>query len=166
MAGQGDRHRGDDADEERDRYRELLAELRTIIPGAQVLLAFLLTVPFASRFEQVDQLGKVVFTVSLMAIAAAVVLFLAPAAYHRLAPRSDRLGRLRFGVRVALVGMALVGLSIASAVFVVVRFLFDSTTTALVLAAATAVLATLSWLVVPLLRGRADSSPREVQDRP
>jgi hypothetical protein len=45
-------------DEERQRYSELLGELRTVIPGVQVLFAFLLTVPFSSRFEQVDRVGR------------------------------------------------------------------------------------------------------------
>jgi hypothetical protein len=94
-------------EEERQRYNELLGELRTVIPGVQVLFAFLLTVPFSSRFAEVDRVGKVVFTVSLMAVAAATVLFLGPAAYHRLADRQDRRGRLRYGVGLALAGMAL-----------------------------------------------------------
>lgn len=37
-------------DEDRERYIELLGELRTVIPGVQVLFAFLLTAPFSSRF--------------------------------------------------------------------------------------------------------------------
>jgi hypothetical protein len=49
-----------DKEEERERYRELLEELRTIIPEAQVLFAFLLTVPFAARFSQIDSCGKIV----------------------------------------------------------------------------------------------------------
>ncbi|HEX2225883.1 MAG TPA: DUF6328 family protein, partial [Candidatus Binatia bacterium] len=116
----------DTTEEERERYRELLEELRTIIPGVQVLFAFLLTAPFAARFSQVDSLGKIIFTVSLVAVAIATVLFLAPAAYHRLATRRDRRGRLRFGVRTALAGLSLLGFSITCAVFVVVRFVFDS----------------------------------------
>ena len=61
------RHR--DEDVSRERYRELLEELRTIIPGAQVLLGFLLTVPFAGRFTEVDDLGEAVFLVALVAVA-------------------------------------------------------------------------------------------------
>lgn len=154
----------DDQDaEERRRYDELLAELRTIIPGAQVLLAFLLTVPFASRFAQVDRLGKVVFTVSLMAIGAAVVLFFAPTAYHRLADRQDRRGRLRYGVRLALAGMALVGLSITCAVFVVVRFMFESAELAIALALGTGALAVSTWLVVPLAHRKRRNATAETQ---
>lgn len=139
-------------EEKRERYRELLEEVRTIIPGVQVLFAFLLTVPFASRFDQVDTLGKIVFTLSLVAVALATILFLAPAAYHRLAGHRDRQGRLRFGVRTALAGLFLLALSITCAVFVVVRFLFDSAALGAATAAATALLAIVMWYVLPVYR--------------
>lgn len=151
----------DTNDEDRERYRELLEELRTIIPGAQVLFAFLLTVPFATRFSEIDRLGKIIFTVSLMAVAAATVLFLAPAAYHRLSDHHDRRGRLRFGVRTTLVGMSLLVLSITCVVFVVVRFLFSSFTLGAVVAGAMAVLAIAMWYVPPLLRRRRSADTED-----
>lgn len=135
---------------QRDRYRELLEELRTIIPGAQVLFAFLLTAPFAARFGGIDALGKMVFLVSLLSVAAATVLFLAPAAYHRLAAHHDRAGRLRFGVRTTLAGLFLLALSIGCAIFVVIRFLFDTPIPALLIAVAMGLLVTLLWYVIPV----------------
>ena len=139
-------------EEERQRYSELLGELRTVIPGVQVLFAFLLTVPFSSRFAEVDRLGKMLFTVSLMAVAAATMLLLGPAAYHRLADQQDRRGRLRYGVGLALAGMALLALSISCAVFVVGRLIFDDTRMGAGLAAATTVTAVVIWYVVPVIR--------------
>jgi MFS family permease len=143
---------GQERDEDRQRYSELLGELRTIIPGVQVLFAFLLTVPFSARFAEVDQVGKAIFTVSLMAVTAATVLLLGPAAYHRLADEPDRRRRLRYGVRLALVGMALLALSISCAVFVVGRLTFDDTRVGAGLAAATAVAAALLWYIVPVIQ--------------
>jgi MFS family permease len=139
-------------DEERQRYSELLGELRTVIPGVQVLFAFLLTVPFSSRFEQVDQVGKVVFTVSLMTVAAATVLLLGPAAYHRLGDQQDRHRRVRYGVRLTLAGMALLALSISCAVFVVGRIVFDNARVGTGLAVATAVAAAVIWYIVPIIQ--------------
>lgn len=139
-------------EEQRQRYQELLGELRTIIPGAQVLLAFLFTVPFSSRFVEVDHLGRVVFTVSLVSVAVATVLFVAPAAYHRLADPQDRQARLRFGIRTALWGLALLALSITCAIFVVVRFLFHSDLLGLGVAAAIALLAFSVWYILPIRR--------------
>ncbi len=37
---------------------EVLQELRIAMPGVQVLFAFLLTVPFASGFEDVDDVER------------------------------------------------------------------------------------------------------------
>lgn len=170
LAGGGESVSEDDrnheTDEQRERYNELLGELRTMLPGAQVLFAFLLTVPFASRFGEVDRVGKVVFTVSLMTVATATLLFLAPAAYHRLAPRRDRLGRLRFGVRTALLGLLLLGLSMACAVFVVVRFLFDSSTIGAILAGGVALLALVVWYVLPIRnRRRTGGEPETRSER-
>lgn len=146
--------------EERERYRELLEELRTIIPGVQVLFAFLLTVPFASRFSNVDHLGRVVFAISLMAVASATFLFIAPTAYHRLVGHRDRRARLRFGVRTALVGLGLLALSIICAIFVVVRFIFDWRVAG-VLSGATAAMALTLWYLYPLWKRRGD--PREIE---
>jgi hypothetical protein len=141
-------------EERRERYRELLEELRTIMPGAQVLLAFLLTVPFASGFAEIDGLGKGVFTVSLICAATSTVLFLAPAAYHRVAGRGDHARRLAFGVATTLCGLALLSVAVALAVFVVVRYLYETSLGAVV-AGALAALAAGLWLLVPLLDRRA-----------
>lgn len=151
------------AEEERERYRELLEELRTMIPGAQVLFAFLLTAPFAARFSELDTLARIVFTVSLVAVAIATVLFLSPAAYHRLANRRDRRARLRFGIRTALAGMSLLCISISCAVFVVVRFIFDNSLLGAVLAAVSAALAILMWYIIPMYNRRESGERSEAR---
>ncbi|MDG5813952.1 DUF6328 family protein [Chitinispirillales bacterium ANBcel5] len=149
--------------EERERYRELLEELRTIIPGVQVLLAFLLTVPFAARFHLIDLLGKVVFTVSLMAIAASTILFLAPAAYHRLAGRHDRTGRLRYGILTTLYGLSFLALSTCCALFVVIRFLFNSTAVGIVFSGTGAILVFLLWYLHPIRNRNRSGESSESQ---
>lgn len=60
----------DETEEVRERYRELLEEVRVIIPGIQVLFAFLLTVPFSSRFTKLDTIGTALFVASLAATVA------------------------------------------------------------------------------------------------
>ncbi len=115
-----------DDDEQRERYRELLEELRTIIPGVQVLFAFLLTVPFSTRFTALDDLGVYVFSVALTTVGLATVTLLTPAAYHRIAPRHDRSQRIKLGVRVTVAGMALLAVAIGSSVFVVGRLIFTT----------------------------------------
>jgi hypothetical protein len=140
----------DGDEEERERYRELLEELRTILPGAQVLFAFLLTVPFSSGFAEVDQTGKIVYLVALASVAASAVLFWAPAAHHRLAADVDRTVRVRYGVRTQLVGLALVAVGVAAGLLLVVRFLFDWRAAVAISGSITA-LVILLWVVRPLI---------------
>ena len=125
-----------------------------------MLLAFLLTVRFSSRFREVDRTGKIVFVVSLVCSATATVLFLAPAAYHRFSEHCDRGPRLRFGVRTAVIGLLLLGAAVALAVFVVVHFLFTDVLAA-ALGGSIAALALLVWVVVPVVqRSRSHSASR------
>jgi hypothetical protein len=139
-------------DAQRDRYRELLEELRTILPGVQVLLAFLLTAPFATRFDHLDRLGQDVFAAALLGTALAATALMAPTAYHRLARRQDRAERLRIAVRLAVTGMALLAASVAAAVFVVARFVYHDGRVGLVFGAIAALGALGLWFVLPLSR--------------
>lgn len=139
-------------EEQRERYRELLEELRTIIPGVQVLFAFLLTVPFSSRFEDLDDLGKGMFIVALGMVAAAVVVFLVPASYHRLAHRGEREERVRIGSRTTVVGMAFLGTAMGAATFVVTRFILDSTAAGTAVGGGVALAAFLLWYAFPFSR--------------
>ena len=136
----------------RDRYRELLEELRTILPGVQVLLAFLLTAPFATRFDHLDRLGRDVFAAALLGTALAAAALIAPTAYHRLARRQDRAERLRIAVRLAVAGMALLAVSVAAAVFVVARFVYHDGRVGLVFGAIAALGALGLWFALPLSR--------------
>lgn len=144
----------DEDDGDSQGYRELLEELRTIIPGVQVLLAFLLTVPFSSRFTEVDDLGRRVFVAALVGVALAIVVFLTPAAMHRVSRSSGSGDRLRLGVRLTVAGMAIAAASVAAVIFVVVRFIFDAPPLALAVAVSVAAAAVGMWFVLPLLMAR------------
>lgn len=141
-------HESSEEWEERERYRELLEELRTIIPGVQVLFAFLLTAPFSARFGDLDPLGRQAFTVSLVAAALAAVVFLTPTAYHRVNASQARARRIAVSVRAQLGGMVLLAFAITIAVFVVTRLIF-STTIGGVLGGVVVVAVGLMWWVLP-----------------
>lgn len=110
---------------ERERYEELLQELRVMLPGVEVLFAFLLTAVFANRFSDLDRLGLVLFVLSLTTSAITVLLLLMPAALHRLAD-IDRAERIRVATRFQMIGSITLGISMCLALFVVVRFIFSS----------------------------------------
>jgi hypothetical protein len=151
-SGLAEGHSGGNGEpEERQRYRELLEELRTILPGVQVLFAFLLTAPFSQRFGDLDEFGRDLYAVALIGTALVAVVLLSPASYHRIAPRRERAGRLRTAIRLMVVGMLLLGASMTIAVFTVMRFIFGSGVGVAVAAGLVGVLLVL-WYVVPLLR--------------
>lgn len=130
------RHDGDEAAEQqhdedreelRQRYYGLLQELRVVLPGVQVMLAFLLTVPFANRFVELDDLGQDLYGLSLLTAALSVVVLITPTALHRFGDRHQRRMRLRLAVASTRVGLALLAVSIVSAVVVVTRLVFGDT---------------------------------------
>lgn len=147
---------GDQEQEQRERYRELLEELRTIIPGVQVLLAFLLTVPFSSRFTELDATGTALFVVSLGTSALSVVVFYVPTTYHRLTSHARRQERIRVGVRTTLAGMVLLGISIGTALLVVVRLIYGTAIAATVSGVILGAVAGL-WFLLPVTREQARS---------
>lgn len=137
----------------RERYRELLEELRTILPGVQVLFAFLLTAPFSARFGELDEFGRDLYVVSLVGTTLAMVLFLTPAAYHRIAPRQQRAQRVHTGVGLMVGGLFVLGVAVHVAVFTVLRFVFDALTAALV-TVPVFVASLVAWFVMPWIRRR------------
>src|SRR5690348_13814769 len=77
---------------------ELLNELRVVLPGVTVLLAFLLAVPFANGWTRVTSFQRDVFVVAFLSTAVAVALLTAPSSYHRLRFRhgdKERIVRIR-----------------------------------------------------------------------
>jgi len=107
---------------------ELLTEVRVVLPGAQVLFAFLLALPFTGAFEALSRAERIVFFVAFLSTAAATALLMAPSAYHRLRFRSDDKRRMVFTAsRLILAGSLLLALAMVTAVYLVTVVLFDST---------------------------------------
>jgi hypothetical protein len=138
----------EDAEELRERYYGLIQELRTMLPGAQVLVAFLLTVPFSNRFEDLDELGHFTYAASLAAGVLSIVAFTTPTALHRVGPRRSRSERLLWGIRMARVGLAMLAVSLIAAVTTVARFALSDLVGSIVVVLTAASLATF-WLILP-----------------
>jgi small-conductance mechanosensitive channel len=139
----------DDRAELRRRSEMLLHELRVVLPGVQILLAFLLTVPFSSRFGELDQLGKVLFGITLTTASLSVVALLTPTYLHRIGARRARVERLRWSIRMMVAGLILLIVALLSGVWAVARFVFASTATWLIVGP-TVVAAALAWIGLPL----------------
>lgn len=150
----------------RDRYYGLLQELRVVVPGVQVLVAFLLTVPFSARFGDLDELGRALYLVALVAAVGATVLFMGPAVYHRAGGRTTRSARLVWAVRMTRAGLGLLAASLLAAVGCVTRVVADDAV-AVALTGAVAVLLVASWIALPVLTATAqhESATRSARHR-
>jgi MFS family permease len=143
----------------RDRYYGLLQELRVVLPGVQVLLAFLLTAPFAARFQELDAWGRRAYEAALVSSMVSVVLLLGPTFLHRFGERTARRDRLLWSIRLTVVGLVMLGLSLLTALWAVARFVLDDGS-ALQLVIPVAVLMVVVWLMLPLtLRRRGSTRP-------
>ncbi|MPV51397.1 MULTISPECIES: DUF6328 family protein [unclassified Pseudactinotalea] len=136
---------------------ELTSELRMIIPGVTVLLAFLLSIPFTSVFSKLTPLQADVYFIAFLSTALAVVFLMGEAAYHQLRGKPYSKGRLlQTAIRQMVTALILLGVSLSAVVFLVTDMLFGTMTAALIGAGIAALIAAM-WFVLPLLRRlRAD----------
>lgn len=131
---------------------ELLNELRIALPGVQVLFAFLLTVPFSGRLAMLGDAQRALYFATFVGTAIAMVLFMAPTAYHRIRFRHrDKERLLRTSNRFAIGGTIFLALSITSAAALTTELLFGPAI-ALGVAAATLGLVLWAWYAIPLSR--------------
>lgn len=137
---------------------ELLNGLRVILPGVQVLLAFLLTVPFSTGFKGATATDRFVYFATVLLTVGATGALTMPAAYHRIRFRQgDKEQMLRLSNSFAIVGLALLTLAMATVVFLITNVLYGLAAAIPVSIAVFAVLA-LSWFAVPVFRRVEDPS--------
>jgi predicted membrane channel-forming protein YqfA (hemolysin III family) len=135
---------------------ELLNELRVVLPGVQVLFAFLLTVPFTNQFSQISNAQRQVFFVTFLLTTASTALLIAPSAYHRLRWRQhDKEQMLRTANRLSIGGMVFLTFALVCAAFLVTDLIFHATMAALVTAAVAGFFVWF-WWGLPLLRRLQD----------
>ena len=129
---------------------ELLQELRIVIPGVQVLFAFLLTVPFSQGFSKLDELQRGVFFATLLCTAAATALLIAPSSHHRVLFRQGvREQRLKLGNLLAILGLAFLVPAMVGVVFVITDLIFGMTA-AVIVTILMALSFSVLWFALPL----------------
>jgi Family of unknown function (DUF6328) len=130
---------------------ELLQELRVVIPGVQVLLAFLLTAPFQQRFAQLPGSMRNAFFASIACATLATAFLIAPSAHHRLRWRAGEKERLvRVGNQMAIIGTVFLAAAIVLALYVVTDVLFTTDLAVMTAIAALLVFGVL-WYVLPMV---------------
>jgi Family of unknown function (DUF6328) len=158
--------RSETPDERADRnFTELLQELRVAQTGVQILFAFLLTLGFSSRFQEVDLFGLVVYVCALMFCAGATAMLIGPVAVHRkLFGRGMKPSLVDITARLSRVGLALLLLAVSCSLLFALDIVLPRWL-ALTLAGALVVLFVTVWYVLPnvVLRrrgGRGESPAR------
>ena len=128
---------------------EMLNELRVLLPGAQLLNAFLITMPFSAGFSQIVQAEKWIFLATFICSLSSLILFAAPAVQHRMMrPLRDRTHFKNMATRQMLVGAFALSLALVLGASLVVSEVFGQLL-GIVIAAAVALLIAILWWWVP-----------------
>lgn len=139
----------DEDEEQRERYRELLEETRTVMPGTQVLFAFLLTAAFSESFKDLDLLAKRSYAAALLLAAIAAITLMAPTAFHRISDPGTRAERLKVSTKLQVTGMFLLLASMSLVTFVVGRLIFDDTLVGVLFGGTTVATGIALWYLLP-----------------
>jgi hypothetical protein len=138
---------------------DLLQELRVALPGVQVLFAFLLTVPFTQRFDDLSNFEEKLYFGVLISVALATVLLVAPTAGPRILFRRQQKEYLvTVANNLSLAGMSLLAVSMCGAILLISHFLFGPAT-AIVSTVVMALAFVGFWFAGPVIR-RTKLPPR------
>lgn len=141
-------------------WDELLQEIRVTQTGVQILTGFLLTVPFSPRFGDLTSFQKGLYLAVLFGSVLTTGLVVAPVAFHRMLFRRRRRELLvESGQRLAVAGLALLGLTVSGVVTLVVDVVVGARESFVAGGVVLVVLAFL-WAVLPRLADRVDDTPR------
>jgi len=135
---------------------DTLQETRILLQGTQILVAFLIAVPFADRFQEVAATQKGVYLATFGTALTSLILFSAPAAIHRLArPLRDRRRYKRWATWLIVIGLFPLSASLVLATDMIVSLAVNDRW-ALYAAGAVAALIVACWWVVPILYRRSE----------
>ncbi len=150
-SGQGER-KDQGSDSLQERIQTLLTETRVVLPGAQAMLGFQFVAFLSDAFDRLPESSKLLHFASLAAMALAMILLMAPAAYHRVAARGEEREDVdRFGSAVMLAALVPLALGLAGDVAVVMRQVAQAASAEIAAGAATFAVFLGFWFGMPLL---------------
>ena len=128
------------------------------------MFAFLLVVPFNTGWKQVDGFERTVYFVTLLVVALAAFLLMAPPIHHRLLFRhGEKPFLIWIGNYMAIGGMICLGLGFVGILVLISDVVVGGAAPAMVGVLALALVAWL-WFVLPLARRRRNDGPATQQD--
>ena len=135
--------------------KELLDEIRTILPGVEILFGFLIILPFEFS-EELGGLERMLYLGAFLSVSAGLALLVAPPVDHRLRFRElDKERWLHRSNRLAIAASAFVAVGIALTVYLVVQTIVGGVLAG-VIAAANAAWIGWFWFGWPLVQRARD----------
>ena len=146
-----------------DKVKQVLTELRMVLPGTQALLGFQFVIILMPDFEKIPPASRWIHLGSLAAIAISAILLITPAAYHRIVEHGDDSEEFHdFASRILLLAMFFLGLGLAGDFFIVVLKISGSLQLAFWLSAGLMTFFLLLWFGYTTWKRRA-AEPKHAQ---
>jgi hypothetical protein len=147
----------DDQDQDGDGdFSDMLSEMRILLPGAQMLSAFLIILPFNEGFGKIVHAEKLLFLATFFLSLTSLVLLSAPAIQHRLMrPLRDRERFKRIATRQIVAGAFSLAIALTLGTDLVISEVFGPVV-GIVMAAIMAGLILCVWWLMPAWLKRHD----------
>jgi hypothetical protein len=131
-------------------WSEMLQEVRVCQTGAQILFGFLLSVAFTPLFASLGGFDKGLYVAAMVLGACATGALVAPVSFHRFLAGHDLKPELtRVAARLITSGLALLALTIGSALLLLLRTATGNNTLAWLLSGAVMAWFALCWVLLP-----------------
>lgn len=141
---------------------EMLQELRVAQTGVQILFAFLLTITFQQRFPEITTFQRNVYVTTLILVALATALLIAPVSFHRIVfGQRQKRSLVKATNRLAIGGLVLLLLAVCGAVLLILDVVVG-TRAAVVGTGGVAIWFVIFWYAIPL---RIRRQPPETYER-
>ncbi len=144
---------------------ELLQELRILLQGTQVLVGFLIVLPFSHGFAKIAPLEKWMYLGAFVATLVSLILFSAPALHHRLQrPLVNRIQFKNFATRMMVLCAAPLSVALPLATHVATSEIAGERIATVIAVVIACAIAFVWWLAPKLFPNRHRRESRESRE--
>jgi hypothetical protein len=130
--------------------RTAIEEVRMVLPGIQAFFGFQLIAVFSNRLQDLTHTEQVLHLIALLLLAVSIALIMTPAVYHRIAERGMVSRRfVELASRFLECATLPLMLSITVDLFLLTRFILDSSKLSVVVGIVTILLCSGLWNLFP-----------------
>lgn len=139
---------------------DLLEELRILLPGTQTLTAFLIILPFNNGFNEIRDDEKIVYLITFFCSLVSLILFISPAAHHRLQrPLRDRERFKNYATKFMIAGLVPLSVALVLAAQLVLSTVVADRMVSWSITGVLAILVLALWWLFPRVTKRQISGP-------